>query len=91
MTFIPHTPADIQAMLKSIGVSEWEGIFDEIPQNIPRAALDQLPEGMNEQELLSHAQNIAKRNPSLCCFTGAGCYDTTYHRPSGISLLAVNF
>jgi len=82
MTFIPHTPADIQAMLKSIGVSEWQGIFDEIPQNIPRAELDQLPEGMNEQELLSHANNMAKRNPSLCCFTGAGCYD--HHIPSAI-------
>lgn len=31
MPFIPHTAADIEAMLKAIGVPSMEQLFDEIP------------------------------------------------------------
>lgn len=82
MSFIPHTPNDIKAMLDSIGVKQLDAIFDEIPNNIPKAQLNLLPEGMNEQELLNHAQSIAKGMESSTCFTGAGCYD--HHIPSAI-------
>ena len=32
MAFIPHTPADVEAMLAAIGVSSIEDLFDEIPR-----------------------------------------------------------
>jgi len=82
MAFIPHTPEDIQQMLEKIGISEIEAIFDEIPSNIPKAELEEIPEGINEQQLLSHAKEIAEKNESLTCFLGAGCYD--HHIPSAI-------
>ena len=31
MPFIPHTPADVQAMLDAIGAPDIEALFDEIP------------------------------------------------------------
>ena len=30
MAFIPHTPADVEAMLRTIGVPSIEALFDEI-------------------------------------------------------------
>jgi glycine dehydrogenase subunit 1 len=80
MAFIPHTPADIDAMLKKIGINDLKQIFDEIPQQIPQAELDGIPMEMNEQELIKHAETLAEKNPKLKCFLGAGCYD--HHIPS---------
>jgi hypothetical protein len=34
MAFIPHTPADVEAMLATIGVSSIEQLFDEIPASL---------------------------------------------------------
>ncbi len=82
MAFIPHTQDDIDAMLKSIGINELEQIFDEIPSSIPLAKLDSIPDSMNEQELLIHANVMAKKNKAETCFMGAGCYD--HHIPSAI-------
>lgn len=75
MPFIPHTNEDIQEILKTIGVQDIQAIFDEIPASIPKAQLESLSEGLNEQALLEHAEKMAKKNQSLTCFIGAGCYD----------------
>jgi glycine dehydrogenase subunit 1 len=34
MAFIPHTPADVEAMLAAIGVASIEDLFDEIPPTV---------------------------------------------------------
>jgi glycine cleavage system pyridoxal-binding protein P len=34
MPFIPHTDADVKAMLKSIGVNSIDQLFDEIPEKL---------------------------------------------------------
>ena len=39
MPFIPHTEADIAAMLKAIGVSKIDDLFDEIPPALRSTAL----------------------------------------------------
>lgn len=80
MAFIPHTPNDIQTMLKQIGVDEINAIFDEIPAEIPDAELTTLPTSMSEQQLLRHAEQLAEKNHKLTCFVGAGCYD--HHIPT---------
>ena len=40
MAFIPHTPADVEAMLATIGVSSIEQLFDEIPASLRVKSLD---------------------------------------------------
>ena len=51
MPFIPHTEQDIRDMLETVGVSDIEQLFDEIPAELRCRALEQIPPGMNEQEL----------------------------------------
>ena len=40
MPFIPHTPADVQAMLAAIGAANLAALFDEIP---PALRIGELP------------------------------------------------
>ena len=82
MSFIPHTSDDTAKMLEKIGVKDIAAIFDEIPEDIPRAKLDAIPDALNEMALLRHAQKIAKELPNLTCFLGAGAYD--HHIPAAI-------
>ena len=44
MPFIPHTDADVSAMLDAIGVENIEQLFDEIPANLRAGKLDYVPE-----------------------------------------------
>lgn len=80
MPFIPHTPDDIKEMLAAIGVDRIEQLFDEIPANIPAAAIDQLPDGLNEPSVV---RLMNERQPSMplgSCFIGAGAYE--HHIPA---------
>ena len=75
MPYIPHTDADVQAMLASIGEASIANLFDEIPKHLLCQLMNDLPEGLSEQEtdqlLEGHANNINQ----LQCFVGAGAYE----------------
>lgn len=80
MPFIPHTSDDQEEMLTLIGVRDIEQLFDEIPSNLTRAALQHIPEGINEAAI-SHL--IEEREPQkLLCFIGAGAYE--HYIPSAV-------
>ena len=51
MAFIPHTPADVEAMLATIGVSSIEQLFDEIPASLRVKSLAGVPVGLNEMQV----------------------------------------
>jgi glycine dehydrogenase subunit 1 len=79
MPYIPHTEADRQAMLATIGVSSIEDLFREIPHElrIEPGALN-LPPALDEAKLSSHLLEISKKNVNLAdvvSFLGAGVYD----------------
>lgn len=80
MSFIPHTPEDIEKMLKVIGIKKLSEVFDEIPKNLPRPALSSLPGHQNEMQMLAHGQHLSQQVPLMRCFLGAGCYD--HHIPA---------
>ncbi|EQD50933.1 Glycine cleavage system P-protein, partial [mine drainage metagenome] len=48
MPFIPHSEADVRAMLAAIGVTQIEDLFDEIPPALKAQALQHVPTGMPE-------------------------------------------
>jgi len=78
MTYIPHTDADRERMLRAIGVERMEDLFAEIPQQLRFRGLLNLPRGMDEIALRAHMQRLASHNmdTSKCvCFLGAGIYD----------------
>jgi len=59
MAFIPHTKADVAAMLAAIGVSSLEEIFDrQIPQAVRLGRALELPPGKPEQPRTEHLPRI---------------------------------
>ena len=75
MDFIPHTPAQLDEMLKVIGVKETDELFDEIPPNLLDVDLSRVPTGMSEQDMMRQLTAAAKLDEHGPCFIGAGCYD----------------
>jgi glycine dehydrogenase subunit 1 len=74
--FIPHTPADIAAMLETIGVASIEDLFEDVPEVLRRSATLDLPPGLTEQAVRRRLEQLADANqaPRQPCFLGAGCY-----------------
>ena len=82
MPFIPHTDQDIQEMLKTIGINNVETLFDEIPDSLRHASLDNIPSGISELELTQLMQKRAELDGNLLCFIGAGAYE--HHIPAAV-------
>lgn len=80
MPFIPHTSNEKQEMLAVIGTDRIEQLFDEIPLNLTRATIKQVPEGLNEAAV---TRLMEQREPQkLLCFIGAGAYE--HHIPAAV-------
>ncbi|MBF0308265.1 MAG: aminomethyl-transferring glycine dehydrogenase subunit GcvPA [Magnetococcales bacterium] len=86
MPFIPHTRADVEAMLATIGVSSPEALFDEIPQSLPRSPRGLIDAGLNEMALTRLMKERAGRDAELVCFAGGGAYE--HHIPAAVWELA---
>lgn len=74
--FIPHTKAETEEMLKSIGVRSLADLFADIPEKFRFPKLD-LPSGVTEMEVLSELKEYAQANEpvaDLISFLGAGAY-----------------
>ena len=82
--YTSHTPADREAMLKTIGVEKAEDLFHCLPDEgkFPKLAL---PEGITEMEVLEELQYISSVNETpqeLISFLGAGAYN--HYIPAGV-------
>src|SRR6202035_1686076 len=86
MAFIPHTPADVEAMLATIGVSSIEQLFDEIPASLRVKSLDGVPVGLNEMQIGRLMSERARADGRPLCFIGAGAYE--HHTPSAVWAMA---
>ena len=86
MPFIPHTEADIQAMLASIGADSIEDLFDEIPAALRSGKLTRVPEGMSEMEISRLMQDRAEIDGRYLNFIGAGAYE--HHIPAAVWQIA---
>ena len=75
MPFIPHTHADKDSMLETLGIASTEELFDEIPKNIQCDGLPDVPDGISEMSMLRHMAERAHNDTTGICFLGAGCYD----------------
>ncbi len=82
MPFIPHTEADVQTMLAEIGAPDLEALFDEIPDHLRNGALNDVPEGMSEMDMLALMSERADQDGGYTCFLGAGSYD--HHIPAAV-------
>ncbi|MCR4346360.1 MAG: aminomethyl-transferring glycine dehydrogenase subunit GcvPA [Sulfuricaulis sp.] len=82
MPFIPHTDADVKAMLKSIGVNAIDDLFDEIPEKLRAGKLTQVPEGLSEMDIGRLMQTRANQDGAYLNFIGAGAYE--HHIPAAV-------
>jgi len=82
MPFIPHTENEIADMLKAIGVSSIEDLFEEIPSHLRAKEMIGIPEGKTEMEVTRLLHSRAARNPQATCFIGAGAYE--HHIPAAV-------
>ncbi len=74
--YLPNTDADRSAMLREIGVSSIDELFQDIPERFRHAHFN-LPQPLSELEIKKELSKLANRNASLdnyTCFLGAGSY-----------------
>jgi glycine dehydrogenase subunit 1 len=78
MTYIPISPTERDAMLKTIGVKSLDGLFDAVPKKHRFPKLD-LPPALTEMEAAAHLADMASSNDNvrehLISFLGAGAYN----------------
>jgi glycine dehydrogenase subunit 1 len=86
MPFIPHTAAQVRAMLEAIGAPSMEDLFDEIPAELKATALEQVPPGLTEMEVMRLMQERAEGDGRYLNFIGAGAYE--HHIPAAVWQLA---
>jgi glycine dehydrogenase subunit 1 len=83
MPFIPHTEAEIESMLKTIGVRSIDELFDEIPKDLFIDDLPNIPEGISEMAVSRLMKERAQQNKTnALCFIGAGAYE--HHIPAPV-------
>ena len=80
--YFPHTEADLQAMMQKVGVSDLDGLYAELPEEVRFRGDYNLPEGMSEVEVRQLFDQLGRQNQPLTCFAGAGVYD--HYTPSVI-------
>ncbi|MBV9280599.1 MAG: aminomethyl-transferring glycine dehydrogenase subunit GcvPA, partial [Chloroflexi bacterium] len=76
MSYLPHTPAEREEMLRAIGAGSVDDLFANVPQNL-RSGPPNLPPGLSEMEVLRLVDSLAAQNQDLDhrpSFLGAGAY-----------------
>jgi glycine dehydrogenase subunit 1 len=76
--FVPHTDAELSAMLADIGLSSLDQLFEVVPEALRLAGGLDLAAGLSEADVLADVEGLAGRNRTgadLVCFAGAGAYD----------------
>jgi glycine dehydrogenase subunit 1 len=86
MAFIPHTEADVAAMLAAIGASRIEDLFDEIPPELRVKSLSGVPDALNEMEVGRLMSERARSDGIALSFLGAGAYE--HHIPAAVWAIA---
>jgi len=82
MAFIPHTEADVAAMLATIGVRRIEDLFEEIPASLRVSSLAGVPEELNEMQVGRLMSERAAVDGTPLSFIGAGAYE--HHIPAAV-------
>src|SRR5580704_4048062 len=77
MRFIPHTEADVAAMLQTIGVAHIDDLIAHVPENLRKSAAIKLAAGRTEAEVAAELSALAAGNRGavgFISFLGGGYY-----------------
>jgi glycine dehydrogenase subunit 1 len=86
MPFIPHTEAEVAAMLAAIGVSRIDDLFDEIPASLRMRGVAGVPEALNEMQVMRLMHERASEDGHYAVYLGAGAYE--HHVPAAVWQIA---
>ena len=70
--FLPHTDADIQAMLDKVGLESLDQLYSDVPEEFLKKDGYDLPEALSEQEIRDHFAALEQKNARLKVFVGQG-------------------
>jgi glycine dehydrogenase subunit 1 len=88
--YVPHTDAEIEAMLAFMGLSSLDELFAAVPAALRLAGGLDLADGLSEPDVMTAMEGLAARNrragPDLVCFAGGGAYD--HDVPAAVRRLA---
>lgn len=74
-SYVPSTMEERQAMLKALGLSSVQELYDAIPRDVVLDRELNIPEGRSEMEVRSEMEKIAAKNKVFpTVFRGAGAY-----------------
>jgi glycine dehydrogenase subunit 1 len=88
MRYLPHTPADRQAMLAAIGVTDIDALFADVPDGVLLPQALDLPGHAGEMSVERSLTELAGRNlaaGAAASFLGAGAY--RHHVPAAVDHL----
>ena len=77
MRYTPHTPADKERMLRTIGVAGFEDLIQHIPSELRQKAKISLPQGLTEVAVKKRMASLAAENATAQdwrFFLGGGIY-----------------
>lgn len=76
MNYIPNTQYELQRMLESIGVADFEELLQAIPPSLRYRHPLNIPQSLPESELITCLTKLSEKNKHYnVCFAGAGAYD----------------
>lgn len=74
--YVPHTPAETQAMLEELGLTGIGELFADVPDSVKLTAPVPLPSGLSTLETLQAMEELANQNIHYrLTLRGAGSYD----------------
>jgi glycine dehydrogenase subunit 1 len=76
--YLPMTDKDHHQMLQTIGINSVEELFSDIPNSVRFQGRLQIPEAMDEYNLVRHMKSLARKNSftdQIVSFLGAGIYE----------------
>ena len=82
MPFIPHTEKEIETMLETIGVSNIDELFSEIPSDLLAGQLTKVPSGISEMEIGRLMTTRSQQDGRYINFIGGGVYE--HHIPAAV-------
>lgn len=87
-TYVPHTEAERNEMLASLGLSSLDDLYRDVPEALRLKNGLNLPHGMSEAELRRYFAALAQKNVTAQpSFRGAGAY--RHYIPSAVPQLAM--
>lgn len=87
MRYLPHTPEEVDAMLRVVGKGSLDELFDTVPEAARFSGALAVAPALAEPALMAHLEQLANQNDGarMLSFLGGGMYD--HHIPPAVDQL----